>query len=268
MRRNYTLRIPHDQKENILKSLLSCGLKDRKVENALWSLEGEGVYITMYDSGILLIQGPEAMKWTESVLKAIEVPSKPVCGCDEVGKGDIFGPIVLCCVVITPKNYISVLKVAPKDSKKLKGKDVLAKANLLRELIHTKCIVIMPERFNELYTRYRNVNRLMDDAYRKLIETLREYEPARIVVDKYSQVNPFQSIKEVEFLEKGERDVAVSVASIIAREKFLKRIEELEREYGIKIPLGGNSQAKALAKKLVKREPEIARKLIKLSFLD
>jgi len=39
-------------------------------------------------------------------------------GCDEAGKGDVFGPLVVCCALIRPENFHKVLELAPKDSKK------------------------------------------------------------------------------------------------------------------------------------------------------
>ncbi|NPA41785.1 MAG: ribonuclease HIII [Aquificae bacterium] len=266
VRRNYSIRIPEEQIEKVYSFLSKQGLREREVEHSLWSFEGEEVYLTMYPSGILLIQGREGEKWSEEVLGILETPQEPVAGCDEAGKGDIFGPLVICCAVIPPENFLEVLKVAPKDSKKLK-KDLERKAEALRKLVKVRCITLMPERFNELYKRYKNINRLMDDAYKRIVERVREeFAPSKIVIDRYSGRDPFQRFKEVEFVEKGERDVAVSVASIIAKDKFLRRIRELEETFGIKIPLSGSLEAKELARRLKREDPELARKLLKEPF--
>ncbi len=267
MRRNYSLRIPHSQVDEVFNLLYSAGLKSRDVQHSLWSFEGEGVYITMYSSGILLIQGVHARDWVDRILEKLRTPEGPVAGCDEAGKGDIFGPLVLCCAVIPPENYLDVLKLAPKDSKKMKDEVIIKKARMLKELVRSKCVVIMPERFNQLYKSYRNINRLMDDAYRKLIERIdEEFSPSSIVVDGYSAINPFQGNKKVRFIAKGESEVEVSVASILARAKFLEKLKKLKEETGLEIPKSGDVSAKRLALKLLKEDPQLANRLIKTSF--
>lgn len=262
------LRVPEDQIEKVRALLQEQGFRERYLRNALWSYKGEDVYFNMYPSGTLLVQGKDSERWAKIVLSQIDAPEGPVAGCDEVGKGDIFGPLVLCCAVIPPESFKEVLSLNPKDSKSLKDEEIVRKAEKLRRLVKVRCITIMPERFNELYGKYKNVNRLMDAAYLKLVRVvLEEFKPLKIVVDKYSARNPFQHIGGVEFLEKGERDVAVSVASILARERFLKKLRELEEMSGVSIPKGASGRVKHEARKIMDRDPDLARKLIKLHFM-
>jgi ribonuclease HIII len=268
MGKNISLRIPHENIEDVEKFLKREGLKRREVDNTLWSYKGEGIYMNMYPSGILLIQGKGSERWAGKVLEVIPLPEGPVAGCDEVGKGDLFGPLVLCCAVITPEKFKKVLRLAPKDSKNMSDDDIKKKASKLEEVVRKRCIVIMPERFNELYSEYKNINRLMDSAYRKLLSrVIEDFIPVKIVVDKYSSRNPFQDMKGVQFVEKGERDVAVSVASILARAKFLRKIEELDKEFGVKVPKGASGKARELAEVILRKQPELAEKLLKKSFL-
>lgn len=263
------IRVPEEQIGKVKDLLRKHGFRVRDVKNTLWSYEGEGIYFNMYPSGTLLVQGKDAERWGEEILSLIEVPERSVAGCDEVGKGDIFGPLVLCCAVIPPENFRKVLALNPKDSKLMKDEELLKKAERLRKFVRGRCITLMPERFNELYERYRNVNRLMDSAYMKILKSVQEeFSPLRVVVDKYSSRNPFQGLKSVEFMEKGEKDVAVSVASILAREKFLKKLKELEECYGVRIPKGASGEAKSEARSIASRDPELARRLLKLSFLE
>ncbi len=262
------IRVPFDQIEKLENLLKSSGLRKRDIKNTLWSYEDEGIYLNMYPSGTLLIQGKKADEWFEKILSQIEVPESPLAGCDEVGKGDIFGPLVLCCAVIPPENFLEVLKLNPKDSKTMKDEEILKKAKLLRKLVKIRCVTLMPERFNELYEEYRNINRLMDAAYEKIIMKVNEeFNPEAVVVDRYSSRDPFQRFKNVTFIEKGERDIAVSIASIVARAKFLEALDKLENETGIKIPKGASGEAKHLAKEILKGSKKLAHRLIKISFL-
>lgn len=264
-KRNYSLRIPSDQIGRIEAVLREEGLEKREVQNTLWSYRGDGVYVNMYPSGMLLVQGKSAERWSEKILRNVEVPEGPLAGCDEAGKGETFGPLVLCCAVIPPENFRKVLSLGPKDSKSMKEGEIFRKAKELRKLVRVRCITLMPERFNELYREYKNMNRLMDSAYRKLVKTvLEEFSPIRVVVDAYSKRNPFQDLKGVEFVEKGESDVAVSVASIMARAKFLEKLRDLEREYGVELPRGAGSEVKEAVNRLRSIKPELVEKVSKV----
>ena len=268
-RNNYSIRIPHESIEELKDFFTQKGLERREVKNTLWSYKGDNLFVNMYPSGVLLIQGSNTEEWVEDIVNFIKLPEGPLAGCDEVGKGDIFGPLVLCCAVIPPENFREVLKLCPKDSKNMKDSEIIKKAGKLSRLVNYKCINLMPERFNQLYDKYKNINRLMDDAYRKLIETLQqEHKPLRIVVDKYSPTNPFQDMNNLVFMEKGEKDIAVSVASIIARSKFLRKIRELEEIHGIPIPRGASGNAKGYAKEILKTKAGLAEKVIKTSFIQ
>ena len=262
-----TLRIPCEEAQKLKDRLTDLGLEPRKVEHTLWSLKGEGVYLNLYNSCVLLIQGKKAKEWKEKVLSLLSVPKRPVGGCDESGKGDIFGPLVLCCAVIKPENFLRVLELTPKDSKKMKDEEVEEKAPLLKKLVMVKCIKILPERFNRLYEEMGSVNRIMDKAYLRILKEFESAPPERVIVDAYREGNPFSSYGWVRMEKKGERDVAVSCAGIIARWKFLKTLKELEDIHGVKLPKGASEEVKTKAYKILQRDPALARKLIKLSYL-
>jgi len=265
---NVTLRIPQDQIERVRKKLSSLGMREREVKNTLWSLQKKGLYANMYPSGVLLLQGKGAEDLSREVLKVIEVPAGSLCGCDEAGKGDLFGPLVLTCCVIDPSSYLEVLSLAPKDSKRLTDGEILNLSEKLKRLTPSRSIVINPERFNELYEEVKNINRIMDRAYRRLIEeALKLWDPDSIIVDAYSSRNPFQDIRKVKFETNAERHVEVSCASIIARGKFLKGLESLGKLAGLDLPKGASPEARHLADRILKTDPQLARKVLKISFV-
>ncbi|MCK4221238.1 MAG: ribonuclease HIII, partial [Dehalococcoidia bacterium] len=82
-------------------------------------------------------------------------------GSDESGKGDYFGPLVIVAVLVNTVSAESLAQLGVKDSKRLSDKSV-------RELageIKTKClhsvVAIGPRRYNELYSKIGNLNRLL-----------------------------------------------------------------------------------------------------------
>ncbi len=226
-------------------------------EGSLWSFRLGDTIVTYYPSGALSLHGKEEGEVAQRILNL--VGRKTVIGCDEAGKGELFGPLVACCVCIPAGNYPRVLMLNPRDSKRLSEKRLERLVNSLRTLVKVRCREIFPEEYNRMYPRYGNINSLLTATYRDLLDGLKDCRAERIVVDAYGKKNPFG--KGIIFTEKGERYPEVSVASIFARWKYLKGLEKLQRVYGLKIPRGSGKEAKELARTLKEKE-----KLIKLNF--
>ncbi len=262
MKESYkTLRIPEDDRKNVENLLKEENLKKKEFPHSVWRYEGKGVYITLYKSGILLIQGRNVEEWKERILSVIKVPENPVAGCDEAGKGDIFGPLVICCAVIEPQNYLKVLEITPKDTKRVEDDELKRKVEELKKYVYVKCINIRPERFNELYEEFRNINTILERAYERLTDFIKkEKNPERIVIDAFKKHNPFKGDKII-FKERGEEDIAVSVASMFARYKLLKFLEEHE------LPKGSSEEAIDKALEILNSNRKTARGLIKECFL-
>ena len=92
-------------------------------------------------------------------------------GCDESGKGDVFGPLV-CAACIVTKEEASVLKKAGVcDSKMLTDKVIASLAKDIEKMLQGRCItrVVMPEEYNSLYDVYKkehkNLNNLLGDLH-------------------------------------------------------------------------------------------------------
>jgi ribonuclease HIII len=59
--------------------------------------------------------------------------------------------------------------------------------------------------------------------------------------------------KQIELIQmtKGERDLAVAAASILARDRFLSRLEKLGQECGVNLPKGASEAVITVAKRIV-----------------
>ena len=265
---NVTIRVPEEDFERVKNALLKSGFEERRVQNTLWSLKGEEGTVNLYPSGILLIQGRSIRKISEAVLDAITPLKENIAGMDESGKGDVFGALVLSACVIEPENYKRVLRIAPKDSKNMKDEEVIKKAKEIKEVCWVRSIVIMPGRYNELIEKFKSLTALMNSAYRKLLDAvLKEKGAKRIVIDRYTEREPFGDVEGVLMVKKAERFPEVSCASIIAREKFLKSLRTLSREAGIELPKGSSRNALELARKIFREKPDLGKRVAKLSFI-
>lgn len=207
-----------------------------------------------------------------------EIPI-PHIGTDESGKGDYFGPMVVAAVLVDALIKPKLEALAVRDSKLLSDKRCRELAVQIREITRGKCeeVEISPERYNDLCESFRkegkNLNHLLAWGHARAIESLLErFSCTHAVADQFGDeryilsklMEKGKQLKLVQ-LPKGERYLAVAAASILARDKFLGRLEKLGQEYGIELPKGASDSVVTAAKKLVEMKgPDELRKVAKL----
>ena len=241
-----SLKLPKEYWNSALDLLLSKGFYKRDVSNAFLSLTDGNNFINFYSSGVLLIQGKDAQILKEEILKLVKL-ERVVVGCDEAGKGDVFGPLVLCCCILKPENFEKVLSLSPKDSKKIKDEELFRKIQALENLVEFRCIFLSPKELNQIYKEKPNLNRILDWGYLRLIkEVLKEYPDAKITVDAYSHRNPFGSLASFE--HKAEEKVEVACASMKARYEFLKWLKAHN------LPKGASLEVMQMARRMLNQK--------------
>jgi ribonuclease HIII len=177
-------------------------------------------------------------------------------GSDESGKGDFFGPLVATAFYCKSGDINKLRELGVRDSKELKDQQINIIARKVMKLFpgQYKQIVLTPKKYNELYNNFKkskkNLNHLLAWMHSKVIADLaKSFNPEGILVDKFanpSLVNYYLANEKVEYFDvihvtKGERDVAVAAASILARYKFNMGMEYYSDQYGMKIPKGGGN---------------------------
>ena len=82
-------------------------------------------------------------------------------GIDESGKGDYFGPLVIAAVFVdaTTERELTLMQV--RDSKKISDGRILEMAPDIKTICPHSLITIGPQKYNELYAKIRNLNRLL-----------------------------------------------------------------------------------------------------------
>jgi ribonuclease HIII len=181
----------------------------------------------------------------------------PKIGSDEVGKGDFFGPLVVCAVYI--KEPARVSELSARDSKTISDSRVEKLGMQLVKMVEYSLVRISPEKYNQLYQRFKNINVILGWAHAQAIKNVLEKQknPKIILIDKFGPEfrvkkhfdDPGISEKMI-FLNRAEQDTAVAVASIIARYTFLKEMGKLSSECGQKLPLGAGERVDMAAKEL------------------
>jgi ribonuclease HIII len=197
-------------------------------------------------------------------------------GSDESGKGDFFGPLVVAAFFM-PEGQEEVLRgLGVKDSKRTSDARCREIAETLkRGYPYHSVITIGPEKYNELWAKLRNLNRLLAWGHARAIENILERVPAgKAVTDQFGDERfvrnaLLQKGREIELVQmpRAEEDPAVAAASILARAEFLTRLHFLSKDVGFELPKGASDLVEAAAVRLVKEKgPEVLAKVAKTHF--
>ena len=182
-------------------------------------------------------------------------------GIDESGKGDYFGPLVIAAVFVdtTTQGELALMEV--RDSKKISDGRILELAPDIKTICPHSVIAIGPAKYNELYAKIKNLNRLLAWGHAKALENLLERVSCeRAISDQFGDerliLNALQEKGRKIILEQrtqAESDLAVAAASIVARAEFLIRLKRLSDEVGTTLPKGASPAVELAGKMVVKK---------------
>lgn len=183
-------------------------------------------------------------------------------GIDESGKGDYFGPLVIAAVFVDATTQSELKLMDVRDSKKLSDGRVLEMAPDIKMICPHSVIAIGPQKYNELYAKIKNLNRLLAWGHAKALENLLErgVTCGRAISDQFGDerliLNALQEKGRTIVLEqrtKAESDLAVAAASIVARAEFVLRLKRLSSEVGTTLPKGASPAVELAAKMIIKK---------------
>ncbi len=198
-------------------------------------------------------------------------------GTDESGKGDYFGPLIIAGVFVDNDVKADLKKIGVKDSKLLSDPAINILAIEIKKIIKNNfdVILISPEKYNLLYKKFGNLNKLLAWGHAKVIENvLLKNNSEEAISDKFGDENLIKSflqekgklIKLHQFT-KAERYTAVAAASILARNKLNEWFELQNKKFGFILPKGASSKVEETAVKIKKQyDDKILGSLVKLHF--
>ncbi|MBA3238649.1 MAG: ribonuclease HIII [Parachlamydiaceae bacterium] len=291
---NFVTTIDVKLESQMVTDLESQGFTISKPPYTLFSAKKKGISCTLYSSGKLVVQGKEKAEFIEfylepilqtftysypkiqaemSVDKAINTRSSGVkvseqessiksrIGIDESGKGDFFGPLCIAGVYATSQSALELKAMGVKDSKDLNDLAILKLAKIIRANYVHHIVKINPQKYNELYAQFKNLNYLLAWGHATTIEQLVTRTGCRnIVVDQFANERVVLTALKRKNLEldvfqrhRAEEDLVVAAASILAREAFLLGLQMLGEEFSIKLPKGASSATIEAGKLFVRR---------------
>src|SRR5574341_816693 len=189
--------------------------------------------------------------------------SKNWIGTDESGKGDYFGPLVIAGVFCNSNLEEKLKALNVRDSKIISDNQVKEISERIKQICSYNLVAIGPEKYNQLYEKIKNLNKLLAWGHARVIENLLDSSTAQIdyvISDKFGDEGYIQRAlmekgKKVQLLQKvkAESDLAVAAASILARAEFLRRLRELSSQYELNLPKGSSEIIDQTGRMLVEK---------------
>ncbi|MCD4811573.1 ribonuclease HIII [bacterium] len=246
-------------------------------------LSPKGGVATLYTSGKLVLQGSEDFAQTIAYIKGSSEEYEdiiPHIGVDEVGKGDYFGPLVVVACFVDKDFVEKISGLGFDDSKKFSDKKISHLYNEVRDYSYYYPIVLDPSVYNDLINEYGNLSILLAKQHTQCIETGLEdlkkkgIECKKVVIDQFSssknrildELGPLGKNASVEQFHKGESDIAVAVASVIARGILLEEFDKLQSKYEFDFPKGASHVIEPGADFVRRYGKEELREVAKVSF--
>jgi len=291
---SYTHALSPEQATKLRVLLEELGFEFSLKEWTIFFAQKNKLSVAVYEKGPkVLVQGRGVQEFVqfelepkilgEAKLGYEEVHSpemfEPHFGVDESGKGDFFGPLVIAGVYVDRGIARKFLDAGVVDSKRIGSDariralvDTIRKSSL--DLVET--VLIGPAKYNELYEKFGNLNRLLGWGHARVIENLLAKKPAcsRSLSDQFADARVITSslLKHgrkivIEQRPRAESDVAVAAASLVAREAFINWLERKGKELGLRLERGASPSVKEAARKLVEMNgPAALREVAKVHF--
>jgi ribonuclease HIII len=185
-------------------------------------------------------------------------------GSDESGKGDFFGPLVTAGFCGERKILPYLKQIGVKDSKNLNDTEIenIGKRLYAVYFDQIKVVTLLPEtynlRYSELKQNGKNLNDLLAWMHARIIIDLHDkYKPEGVMIDKFTSDGRIRAalkgMKEISFIAKtkGESDLFVAAASIIARFHFNRWFKRVSAELDFYLPRGAGNNVDKAAQELV-----------------
>jgi ribonuclease HIII len=169
-------------------------------------------------------------------------------GLDESGKGDYFGPLVISAVFVDGQAEDSLITLGVRDGKLLSDNRIIVLAEQIKVLCPHFVVPIEPKRYNELYAKVKNLNRLLAWGHAWTLENLLAKVSCDLaIVDKFGDESYVRAVlkekgRQITVIQQthAEIDIAVAAASILAHAKFVQYLEQLSKKVGKTLPKGAS----------------------------
>jgi ribonuclease HIII len=236
---------------NKLKEIIiTKKLKETNTTNdyELLRIRDDEINLICYKSGKIVYENNPQ---TTEIMRQILVTDSEYdyeLGSDEAGKGESFGPLVTVCVALKPEQITELRIIGVKDSKQLSPREIVRISEEIKKkrIVYTK-IILQPEVYNskikDLKRENKNLNELLAWAHATVIQNTLDtldYNSVKVVIDKFDVEKTCKRLakldkNKIKIIQKsrGESEIPVAVASILAKSFFEEQVDVICRRYGI-----------------------------------
>ncbi len=242
---NFSFKLD-DKKIEQIKETFKEYIKPNSNEYVDTFIQKEDLTITIYKSRKVVFQGNDAFFYASAYLDAKKTRQ---AGSDEVGTGDVFGPVIVTAAIIEEDDYNFIEENHITDSKQLNDSFIRKIGPELRKRFKHSLLILDNHTYNRVHET-DNLNAIKAKMHNKAYLNMmaKGYQiPKAAYVDQFCSVDDYYrylvSEKEVYhdlvFETKAESKYpAVAVASMISRYAFLEYMDALNKKYGIEFQRG------------------------------
>jgi ribonuclease HIII len=291
---SYTHPLTVDQVKALHVLLDQLGFEFSRKEYTIFFAQKNKLSVAVYEKGPkVLAQGKGVEEFVQFELEPkilgeaklgyeeVHAPEmfEPHFGVDESGKGDFFGPLVIAGAYVDRGIAGKLIDAGIQDSKRVSSDArVRALADAIRKnsMGLVDVVLIGPTKYNELYEKFGNLNKLLAWGHARVIENLLAKKPdcPRSLSDQFADARVIeQSLLrhgrkiDIQQRPRAESDIAVAAASILAREAFINWLDREGKRLGMRLERGVSPAVKTTAEKLVESKGAgVLREVAKVHF--
>lgn len=266
----FATTIPKSKFIPLKELLLEQGFTLAIPQYTVYQGKKSGISVTLYQSGKLTVQGKEKDEFIEfylepHILETVEYTNPQASadytnriGVDEAGKGDFFGPLCVTALYAEQSHIDEFYKLGIKDSKRIGDAQALALTKKITAMCETETLSLYPPKYNELYARFHNLNRMLAWCHATVIHNLHQKTGCSFAtIDQFgaehlvaTALKKRSDTIQLQQQHKGEEDIVIAAASIVARGAFLSGLSRLSDSIGTPLLKGASSAVKNLGRTL------------------
>lgn len=208
------------------------------------TVEGDDFSLKLFHSNTVVIDGSLKKRLYSSLISnAIDIDE---IGCDEVGVGDFFGPVVYVAVELNSENInkLSKLYINIKDSKKLTDPEIMLTYGQIKDIIKHNVQVVYDK---DIQNNLNSIEQKMFYHFENI-----KNEDKKIIIDLFTTINAFTKYQKslnlpninnlVLETKADSKFISVALASIIARAIFLMEMDKMSNHYNFEFPKGSSNK--------------------------
>lgn len=273
----YSMKLSKNQVDLLIEKYAKYEI-EKKIPHTIFEALIDELSLVIYNNGTLLLNG-DYKEELKNIKDRLGLVPFSAIGSDEVGTGDLFGPIVVCSAYV-PEDQIEILEeMGVKDSKNMTDRQIVELAPRLSKMLVHSVLILNPEKYNLMVRRGYNMNKIKAFLHNQAILLTQKKLKGKktvVIVDQFCRPEIYYNYlkgeknvyRDITFFTGAESvHISVAAASIIARYAFLAKMQQLSRFAGMKLLKGAGTDVDKQLIYLYKSQGyDILRPITKLNF--